>query len=270
MSLILKSRRFHNKHFISFYPTPTRTIVPHVSKLLETIGARVRTIRDDKDLTRRELSALCGVSERYLAQLETGKGNISLKRFVDVAQALDTEPSELLRGILKSKTTRISLLGVRGAGKSSVGSRLARALSISFVEVDKHIENRAGLSLSQLFDLHGEPYYRRLEREVLEELLHSSESMVLATGGSIVNHQENYSLLETYTTTIWLRATADDHWNRVIKQGDKRPMQENPHAFAELCTLLETRTKQYQNANHTIETSSVSVDQVVQAITDVV
>jgi XRE family aerobic/anaerobic benzoate catabolism transcriptional regulator len=240
-----------------------------VASYLETVGAQVRSHRERLGWSRRELAAHSGVSERFLAQLETGDGNISLRRFADVAHALGTSPSLLLGPAdAPADVKPIALLGVRGAGKSSVGAALAKRLGVAFVELDQRIEETAGLPLGELFALHGEAYYRRIEREVLTQLLAAPPAMVLATGGSIVNDPTNYALLRARCRTVWLSARPEDHWNRVVAQGDQRPMAENPHAFAELRALLAARDKLYARADHTIDTSSLRVPQVAAAIAE--
>lgn len=250
-------------HYIAFIP------VTAPSSYLATIGSAVRAQRERRGWSRRELAASSGVSERFLAQLETGDGNISLRRFAEVAHALGTTPSVLLAAADAPATEKpIALLGVRGAGKSTVGAALAKKLGVAFVELDQQIEEAAGLPLSEVFALHGEAYYRRIEREVLTRLLAAASPMVLATGGSIVNDPTNYALLRSRCRTVWLRATAEDHWNRVIAQGDQRPMAENPHAFAELRALMTAREKLYARAEHTVETSSLRIPQVVATIAD--
>jgi len=234
---------------------------------LLTIGQRVRAAREHHRWSRRELSARSGVSERFLAQLEAGRGNISLVRFAEVAAALGTTPAALLAGATAPAGTRpIALLGVRGAGKSAVGERLARRLGVPFVEVDQRIEQAAGLGLSEIFELHGEAYYRRLEREVLARMLADGDAMVVATGGSIVNDAANYALLAERARTVWLRAAPEDHWDRVVQQGDRRPMAGSPHAFAELRALLAAREGLYSRAHHTVDTSGRSIDEVVDAV----
>src|SRR3954471_21387609 len=167
-----------------------------MASYLASVGAAVRGQRQRLGWSRRELAAQCGVSERFLAQLETGDGNISLRRFAEVAHALGTSPSALLAPAdAPADVKPIALLGVRGAGKSSVGSALARRLGIAFVELDQRIEQTAGLPLGAVFALHGEAYYRRIERGVLTQLLAAPPPMVVATGGSIVNDPTNYDLL---------------------------------------------------------------------------
>lgn len=237
--------------------------------LLESVGSAVRSQRERRGWSRRELAAASGVSERFLAQLETGDGNISLRRFADVAHALGTTPAALLAPAEAPASTKpIALLGVRGAGKSAVGAALARKLGVRFVEVDQEIEEAAGLPLGDVFTLHGEAYYRRVEREVLTRLLAEHTPMVLATGGSIVNDPTNYALLLRRAHTVWLKARPEDHWNRVVAQGDQRPMAENPHAFEELRALLAARQKLYARADRTIDTSNRSLKQVVADLAD--
>jgi XRE family aerobic/anaerobic benzoate catabolism transcriptional regulator len=233
---------------------------------LESVGTAVRAQRERKGLTRRELAGTSGVSERFLAQLESGDGNISLRRFAEVAHALGTTPAALLAPAEHTTERPLALLGVRGAGKSAVGAVLARKLGMRFVEVDREIEVATGLPLGDVFTVHGEAYYRRVEREVLTRLLAEPTPMVLATGGSIVNDPTNFALLKSRAHTIWLRARPEDHWNRVVAQGDQRPMAENPHAFEELRALLAARQKLYARADRTIDTSDRTIKQVVAEI----
>jgi len=239
--------------------------------LLGLVGTRVRSTRQRLELSRRALAERSGVSERFLAQLEAGVGNISLVRFADVATALGTTPAELLAGLSTGpRRHAVALLGVRGAGKSTVGSELARRLGVPFVELDQQIEKRAGLRLGEIFELHGEAYYRKVERDVLRALLTRTAPMVLATGGSIVSDADNFAFLRSRCTTVWLKASPQDHWNRVIQQGDQRPMGKNPHAFSELETLLSARASLYANAHHTVDTSRRTIAAVVDDLTALV
>jgi XRE family aerobic/anaerobic benzoate catabolism transcriptional regulator len=238
---------------------------------LAAVGASVRARREERGLSRRQLSERSQVSERFLAQLEAGKGNMSLARFAQVAAALGCGPAELLAGadLSPPPPPPVALLGVRGAGKSTVGAALARRMKVPFVELDQKIETAAGLTLGELFELHGEAHYRELERAALRSVLDGSP-MVLATGGSIVSDRDSYALLRQRARTVWLRAGAEDHWERVIRQGDRRPMAENPLAFAQLRALLAAREPLYSAAHHVIETSGRSLDQVVEAVREVV
>jgi XRE family aerobic/anaerobic benzoate catabolism transcriptional regulator len=235
--------------------------------LLGRVGARVRATRERLELSRRALSERSGVSERFLAQLEGGDGNISLARFADVAAALGTTPAELLDGLAPApRRPAVALLGVRGAGKSTIGARLGERLAIPFVEVDQQIEQRAGLRLGELFELHGEAYYRKVERAVLRALLGRVRPMVLATGGSIVSDADAFGYLRARCRTVWLKARPADHWDRVVQQGDRRPMGKNPQAFAELEALLARRAALYAGAHHTVDTSRRAVDDVVDEV----
>lgn len=278
---------------------------PPRSPLLAGVGARVRGLRESQGLTQKVLAEKSGVSSRFLAQLEAGDGNISLERFDTVARALSTSPAALLdpRGNLEGGDERgrqraavgelldrrtstelaevrrwlearfarrtapvIALLGLRGAGKSTIGPKLASRLSLRFVELDAAIEKAAGLTLSEIFQIHGEGYYRRLERETLMALLAEVDGMVVATGGSIVNDKETFKLLRRRAVTVWLRAKPEDHWNRVIQQGDQRPMASHPHAMSELRALLTARERLYAEAEHVIDTSRLAVDAAVERL----
>jgi XRE family transcriptional regulator, aerobic/anaerobic benzoate catabolism transcriptional regulator len=185
---------------------------------------------------------------------------------VNVATALGTTAAALLSESPGTGKPVIALLGLRGAGKTTVGRRLARRLSVPFVELDRRIEEAADLSLSEIFSLHDEAYYRRLERETLESVVAKSEPMVLATGGGLVTSPDTLAILRRAATTIWLRATPEDHWNRVVRQGDRRPMKDHPQAMADLRALLASREPLYASADHVVDTSGLSVNGVVIAI----
>lgn len=234
--------------------------------LLLSLGRRARTLRLDRGWTLREVAERSGLSPRFLVQLESGQGNISVKRLAEVARALDTTPALLLTETAERARPVIALLGLRGAGKTTIGRRLARRLRVSFVELDRRVEQAADLSLAELFSLHGEDYYRRLERETLTDVLAQRGAMVLSTGGGIVASRETFALLRRSATTIWLKASPEDHWNRVVRQGDRRPMADHPQAMADLRQLLAARRPLYATADHTVDTAGLSIEDVVERV----
>jgi XRE family aerobic/anaerobic benzoate catabolism transcriptional regulator len=238
--------------------------------LLASLGRRARRRRLERGWTLREVAERSGVSQRFLVQLESGRGNISVRRLDDLARALETTPSALLAGPESRPEPVIALLGLRGAGKTSIGRRLARRLRLPFVELDRRVEQAAGLTLAELFSLHGETYYRRLERDVLQSLVGEQRGVVVATGGGIVTAAETYALLRRSCLTIWLRARPEDHWNRVVRQGDRRLMTSHPQAMADLRALLATREPLYASAAHTLDTSHRTIDKLVDDIAAIV
>lgn len=235
--------------------------------VLARLGRRARARRLEKGWTLRDVAERSGVSPRFLVQLEAGRGNISIRRLSEVAEALGTTAAALIAEEDAAPAPVIALLGLRGAGKTTIGRRLARRLRVPFVELDRRIEQAADLSLSEIFSLHGEDYYRRLERETLQKVLTENEPMVLATGGGIVTSPDTYALLRASTVTVWLRARPEDHWNRVVRQGDRRPMADHPQAMADLRALLAAREPLYAAAAHTVDTTGLTENRVVDAIT---
>jgi XRE family aerobic/anaerobic benzoate catabolism transcriptional regulator len=232
--------------------------------VLSVLSQRARHLRLAHGLTLRALADRSGLSLRFLMDVEAGRGNISVRRLADLAAALATTAADLLSPQPQAAPPRIiALLGLRGAGKTTVGRRLARRLKLRFIELDKQIEHRAGLSLAEIFSLHGEEYYRRLERDALVDLLGAAQPLVVAVGGGLVTSAETYALLLKQTTTIWLKARPEDHWNRVVRQGDRRPMAQHPQAREALRQLLERREPLYARAAVTVDTAQEGIDQVV-------
>src|SRR6266446_9512144 len=181
--------------------------------LLSSAGAAARRLREERGLTRRELAQRSGVSERFLADLEGGQGNISVARLQDVARALGSSAGELLFAAQHERTDRrvVALVGLRGAGKSTIGRALAQRLGLLFFELDTLVEKDAGLPLAAIFQLHGEAYYRRLAREVLTRFLAETDAAVIATGGGIVTDPASFKLLQKPCCSFWQQGTPQDH-----------------------------------------------------------
>jgi XRE family transcriptional regulator, aerobic/anaerobic benzoate catabolism transcriptional regulator len=244
--------------------------------ILERLAGRVRSRRQDLALTLRELGARAGVSERFLVLLEGGSANVSVTRLEDIARALGTTAADLLadrpfepaappsgpvaRGLL------VALLGLRGAGKTTVGAAAAQRLGVPFVELDERVAERSGTSLSQLFELHGVQYYRRLEREALERLVASGERAIVATSGGLVAEHPTFDLLRRSAVTVWLKAKPQDHWSRVVAQGDARPMADRSGAMNELRALLRARRALYERADHVVDTSALGLPRAIDRV----
>ncbi len=241
-------------------------------RLLHDLGAAVRARRTELGLTMRVLAKNAGVSERFLVQLEAGEGNISVARLEDVAEALGTSGADLLasasRSVPRAPTSQkiLALVGLRGAGKSSIGSAVAARLGIPFVELDELIVREAQMTLSTIFEIHGEQYYRSIERQVLRRLLSAGKPIVIATGGSIVTDAESWGLLRSRARTIWLKATPHDHWSRVVAQGDVRPMKDRPRAMNELHALLTRRRPLYEMAECVVDTAGRPPEAVIESV----
>ena len=265
------------------------------SDFLEAIGMRVRKARAHRGFSRKLLSDRSGVSERYLALLESGRGNLSVLLLRQVSAALDLAPDALLRDageepaaltsvqlmLLRmtpqqlarardlllgefredpsARGKRIALIGLRGAGKTTLGQKLAKKLQRPFIELDREIEREAGTSLSEIFLLYGQPGYRRYERHCLEQLLNGQEPCVIASGGSIVSEPATYDLLLSACYTIWLKARPEEHMQRVIAQGDTRPMAGNAQAMDDLRRILQSRVALYGKADATVDTAGSTV-----------
>lgn len=236
--------------------------------LLTALGQRTRALRQSRGLTLRALADQSGLSTRFLMDVESGRANISVRRLAHLADALRTTASELVSPAADAPRRQrpIALLGLRGSGKTTVGKRLARRMHVPFVELDRRIEERAGLALGEIFSLHGEEYYRDIEQQVLAELLADPAPMVIAVGGGLVTSSAAFTLLRQQTTTIWLRARPADYWNRVVKQGDRRPMRQHPQAKEALLRLVAEREGLYARSDVTIDTTGLSVGDAVDRV----
>jgi XRE family aerobic/anaerobic benzoate catabolism transcriptional regulator len=241
---------------------------PVDQQALERLGRVVRSLRRESALSQADLAGRAGLSPRFLAQLEAGTGNISFLRLHRLARALELPVSTLVERAEAEAPRHIALLGMRGAGKSSVGSALAHVLHRPFVEVDQLVEEEAGLPLAQIFELQGDAYYRRLEARVIRRRLQDPEPAVLAVGGGIVTSPEIYAHLLDRAVTVWLRARPGDHWERVLHQGDRRPLVGHPHAMTELERLWGERAPLYARARHTVATTDRDIPAVVEEIHD--
>jgi len=220
---------------------------------LARLGERVRAWRDAHRSTRKALALASGVSERYLAQLEAGQGNISVLLLRKLALAMDVTVESLLREQVAAGG-RIALIGLRGAGKSTLGRRLAEALGAPFIELDGEVEKEAGAALAEVFALYGQEAFRRFERRALERVLAENDRAVIAVGGGLVTDPGSYDLLLERCQCIWLRASAEEHMARVIAQGDLRPFKGRSAALVEIRKLLEQREKLYERASAVVDT----------------
>ena len=223
-------------------------------------------------LVLRRIAGALGVDlEALLAEPKENSQSEELSQTMDFLRRLDEEDIAKARGLLEdhfgdahapdegSRRQRIALIGLRGAGKSTLGARLAKELKVPFIELDRVIEQVAGTPLRMVFDLYGQSGFRRFERRCLDEVLEKYPRFVIATGGSIVSEAATFDRLRRECYTVWLRATPEEHMQRVIAQGDMRPMAHNPEAMSELKQILQEREPQYRKADATINTSGRNV-----------
>lgn len=280
---------------------------PDEQDYLKHLGDRVRDVRARRGMTRKILARDSGVSERYLAQLESGHGNISIALLRKVAEAMNVPLSDLVRegperpievtlllqflerlepaevgeahrilaghfgGVAEhQRHGRIALIGLRGAGKTTLGRGLAERLGYPFVEMGKEIERESGTSLSEIFSLYGQAAYRRYERRALERILGTYRHAVIGTGGSLVSEPATYELLLNSCFTVWVRARPEEHMSRTMEQGDLRPMGGNPEAMEDLRRILAGREPLYGKADTTIDTGGKSIEDSLEELTRLV
>jgi XRE family transcriptional regulator, aerobic/anaerobic benzoate catabolism transcriptional regulator len=227
---------------------------------LEELGHRLRNRRKLRGLSQEQLGQIAHVSTRYISQIEAGRGNLSILRLLELTRALGVPVHEVLQP--NKWHPIVSLIGLRGSGKSSVGPELAKGMDKPFVELDGLIEDEIGMGLAEIFVLHGEGYYRRLEREVLTRFIANGSAAVLATGGSLVTDRATFDLLKKNTITLWLRALPELHLQRVSAQGDRRPMAGRADPLSDLRALLREREPLYAEADITIDTTCLSTGEV--------
>ncbi len=269
---------------------------PH-DDMLRRVGSRVRQHRSRQGTTLKILAETSGLSVRFLSDVESGKANISIGRLAQLAAALDASITSLIQPTggssrqaidqlladcdeaelvrvrdvievtLGKRTPRlIGLLGIRGAGKSTVGGQLARALDLPFIELGARIEARAGMPIGDVFSSHGEPHYRALELECLVALVARGQPCVVALTGGIVGYESAFNVIRESCTSVWLKATARDYWSRVHAQGDTRPMAGRKDAMADLRTLVARRDPLYRQADLVFDTSASTVEETVTAL----
>ena len=227
---------------------------------LARLGERVRAWRGEQRMTRKQLAAASGVSERYLAQLEAGQGNMSVLLLRKVARAMGVSVERLVRED-DGQQKPVALLGLRGAGKSTLGAKLAEALKVPFVELDREVEKEAGAPLGEVFAMYGQDAFRRFERRALERVLSENPQAVIATGGGLVTDPGTLELLLERCRCIWLKAAPEEHMSRVIAQGDMRPFKGRSAALDEIRKLLADRDRLYGRASATVDTSGKTVRQ---------
>jgi XRE family aerobic/anaerobic benzoate catabolism transcriptional regulator len=290
-------------------PEPDKQPTTFALDPLKLLGDRVRQARARRGMTRKLLARHSGVSERYLAQIETGKGNISVLVLRRLAKALNVSvevllfegpepPVELVHTVeflrrlslddLKlarqlllhhfggvdpaARHRRIALIGLRGAGKSTLGAALADRLEMPFLELDQLIEQESGLNLSLIFDFHGQSGFRQFERKCLEDVIQHYPRFVMATGGSLVSEPGTFERLLSSCLTVWVKASPEEHMQRVMAQGDMRPMSDNRDAMTDLQRILTEREALYNKADVQVDTAGrtpeESLEMLIQALRD--
>jgi XRE family aerobic/anaerobic benzoate catabolism transcriptional regulator len=267
---------------------------------LAALGQTVREVREQRGLARKVLAETADVSERYLAQLEAGGGNASVVLLRRVATALnvnlvrllgselsaersrlngfiDSVPERRLEEVMRRllaefgsdesvRRKRIALIGLRGAGKSTLGTALAKAMRRPFSELDREIEREAGMALSEIFMLYGPSGYRKLERQCLERIIASQGDVIISVGGGVVSEADTYELLLSNCFTVWIKASPSEHMSRVIAQGDLRPMRGHAQAMDDLKAILADRETEYARADAIVDTSRQSVMKSLAAL----
>lgn len=260
---------------------------------LMALGERLKLLRARRGLTRKALAQLAEVSERHVANVESGVGNASIQFLRQLCTVLNCSLAEMtgdetasspdwlmIREVLRGRSDeelararsvlaelfdsptseaarhrRIALIGLRGAGKSSLGHTLAEHWNVPFIELSQVIEQLAGCSIAEIHALYGQNAYRRYEQRALEEVIQQQPQAVIATPGGIVSEPATFNFLLSHCYTVWLKATPEDHMGRVLAQGDSRPMSGNREAMEDLKRILESRAQFYSKADYIFDTS---------------
>jgi XRE family aerobic/anaerobic benzoate catabolism transcriptional regulator len=231
--------------------------------LLTTLGQRLRARRKELQYSQAKVAKRSGVSLRFLADVEMGRSNISVLRLAEICAALQIPLAELMRGLGSNGAQMLSLVGMRGAGKSTIGRALAADLQVTFLELDQLIAEEAQMPLSEIFSMGGMALYREYESTTLQKLFESGKPIILATGGSLVLDVQNWSRLRGYSRTVWLRCAPEVYLERVREQGDWRPMQGYSDALDEVKSILQERGKLYAQADLVVDTDEKSIGTAV-------
>lgn len=231
--------------------------------LLNTLGQRLRARRKELQYSQAKVAKKSGVSLRFLADVEMGRSNISVLRLAEICAALQIPLAELLRGLGSNGAQMLSLVGMRGGGKSTIGRALAADLQVTFLELDQLIAEQAQMPLSEIFSMGGMALYREYESTTLQKLFESGKPIILATGGSLVLDNQNWSRLRGYSRTVWLRCDPEVYLERVREQGDWRPMQGYSDALDEVKSILKEREKLYAQADMIVDTDTNTIAESV-------
>lgn len=306
-ALLVSKRPIMSTYSSLTNPDPSTGISQNADEIfLSSVARSVRSARARRGMTRKQLAHDAGVSERHLAQLEMGEGNTSIVLLRRITIALNISLSDLFMDVIepqpekrfiqnllerlpdhrlpevaqklirefgedvKLRWSRLALIGLRGAGKSTLGAKIAKEFKAPFVELDAEIEKDAGIPLAEIISLYGQSGYRRIERQTLERVLQQHERVMISVGGGVVSEKENYDYLLKNCFTIWIKAQPEEHMARVIAQGDFRAMENNDEAMEDLRRILEAREPLYEKADGVVDTSGDTVEKSFAKLKNVI